>query len=183
MKTANKFIVVISFISLIGFTGCLGVNAEFRNLRNDIFENTSIEFKKEIEFSVGPSGMLLAGMFVKFADDEEGRSVGDMLGQISRVQIGVYENRDFRNNLEFGFLKEIDEKMNENGWHYIIRAVENDDIAAVYIKDEEEDILREVFVVSHTDEVLVLANIYGDLNKLVEVAVRQNGIHFERVNN
>lgn len=180
MKRSNIILIVLILFSSLGMTGCIGVNAEFRKLRNTVLSNAKVDLKKEVEFSVGPAGLLLANMFVRFADDEDGRNIGDLIGQISRVQIGVYENRDYRNsNLEFGFLKEIDERMNDEGWHYIVRAIDGNELAAVYIKEEEGDILREVFVVSQTDEIFVLANIYGDLNRLVEVALKQNGIKFE----
>lgn len=180
MKRSYILIIVFSFLSLSLFNGCLGVNEEFRSLRNTIFSNTDNQFEKEIEFSVGPAGLALAGMFVKFADDEEGRNVGEMIGEISRVQIGIYNNRDrFNNEIDFSFLKEINKQMNKNGWQYIIRAVDHNELAAVYIKTDETENLREAFIITMNNEDLIFANIYGDLNGLIETAIRQNGIHFE----
>ena len=180
MKRSQILIIVSSIFSLTIFNGCIGVNEEFRSLRNTIFSNTDNEFEKEIEFSVGPAGLALAGMFVKFADDEEGRNVGEMIGEISRVQIGIYKNHNrFNDDIDFTFLKEINKKMNKNGWQYIVRAIDHNELAAVYIRDDESENLREAFIIAMNDEDLIFANIYGDLNGLIETAIRQNGIHFE----
>ncbi|KAB2845839.1 MAG: DUF4252 domain-containing protein [Melioribacteraceae bacterium] len=180
MKRARVLIIVFSFLSLTLFNGCLGVNEEFRSLRNTIFSNTENKFEKEIEFSVGPAGLALAGMFVKFADDEEGRNVGEMIGEISRVQIGIYNNRGrFNNEIDFSFLKDINKQMNKNGWQYIVRAVDHNELAAVYIKTDESENLREAFIIAMNNDELIFANIYGDLNGLIETAIRQNGIHFQ----
>lgn len=183
MKRPQILIIVFSIFILIFFNGCIGVNKEFKDLRNIVFSNTDYDFKKEIEFSVGPAGMALAGMFVRFADDEEGRNISEMIGEISRVQIGIYKNINrFNNGSGFSFLKEINDEMNTNGWYYIVRAVDHNELAAVYIKDDQNENLREAFIIALNDEEMVFANIYGDLNGLVETAVKHNGIHFEMAN-
>ena len=184
MKRSYLLIIVFSILSLTMLNGCIGVNGEFRNMRNIIFAGTDKAFEKEIEFSVGPAGMALAGMFVRFADDRDGRDVAEMIGDISRVQIGIYKNRNrFDDDVNFAFLKEINDEMNSNGWYYIVRAVDHNEIAAVYVKDDENDNLREAFIIALNDDEMVFANIYGDLNGLIETAVRQNGIHFETAHN
>ena len=184
MSRLRVAIIVFSIFSLTFMTGCIGVNKEFRDIRNIIFSNSKLEFKKEIEFSVGPGGMALAGMFVRFADDEDGRDISEIIGDVSRVQIGIYKNeKKHKYDTGFSFLKDINEEMNNNGWYYIVRAVEHNELAAVYIKDDGNENLREAFIIALNDEDLVFANIYGNLNGLIETAIKQNGIHFEMVNN
>ena len=183
MKRSQILIIVFSILSLAMFSGCFGVNGQFKNLRNAVLSNTDQDFEREIEFSVGPAGLALAGMFVRFADDEDGRNISEMIGDISRVQIGIYHNLDrFDNDVNFNFLKEINDEMQGNGWEYIVRAVDHNEMTAVYVRMDEEENLREAFVIALSDEDLVFANIYGDLDGLIETAVRQNGIHFEMAN-
>ena len=184
MKRSRALIIIFSIFSLTMLNGCFGVNHEFKNIRNVLFSATDKEFNKEIEFSVGPAGLALAGMFVRFADDKDGRNVSEMIGDISRVQIGIYHNRDrFNSDINFNFLKEINNEMQGNGWQYIVRAVDHNEMTAVYVRTDEEENLREAFVIALSDEDLVFANIYGDLDGLIETAIRQNGIHFEMANN
>lgn len=184
MRRSYIIVIVFSIVSLTMFSGCFGVNGQFKSIRNAVLLNTDKDFERDIEFSVGPAGLALAGMFVRFADDQDGRNISEMIGEISRVQIGVYKNRDrFDRDVHFNFLREINDEMEGNGWQYIVRAVDHNELAAVYVRTDAEENIREAFIVALSREDLVFANIYGDLDGLIETAIRQNGIHFEMADN
>jgi hypothetical protein len=181
MKRYGRLLIIIMLASLV-LTGCIGVNGGFRNIRNHILNNMSANYEKEIEFSVGSGGIFLASMFIGFADIEE--NVDDMLRQISSVQIGIYKNESgevIKN--DFSVLKSLSDKMEEKGWTFIVRSIDNDELAAVFVNNNSEDELTQVFVVALHDEELVLAEIHGDLGDLIDIAIREHGLNFEIAEN
>ena len=93
-KKKNRYLIVtFALISLLFFNGCIGVNEHFREIRNIVIDE-NVEFDHNIEFSMGPGGMLLLGLFVNFAGEEDGKDASELIGQVSRVQIGIYKNDD-----------------------------------------------------------------------------------------
>jgi hypothetical protein len=175
----KKFTILILLIAAFGLSSCIGVNRGFREIRSNILANVEGDFEREIEFSIGSGLLALAGAFVSFADTEV--DVEDMLDQIDRVQIGVFKNRDFR---EFSYstrlLDDISQKMKEQGWSYIVKNKERNELAGIFVRENSDNELRQMFVIALERDELVMTEISGHINKLVEIAVRENGIKFER---
>lgn len=169
MKKYNKLFVII--LLALFTTGCIGVNRSFREVRNHLISNLDENLDKEIELSVGPVGLMLANVFVKFAEDEY--QISDMVKQISRVQLSVY-NRPEPAESNFELLKNITEMMRKKGMKYIVRAKDGDEMSAVFLNGNDEK-LHKLFVVALTDEELVLVEVKGNLNKLIEIAIKQHG--------
>ena len=97
MKFKRLLSILLLLTVSISLTGCFGVRRSFKNMRTYVFENTNIEYEKQIEFRVGAGGLMLAGMFVKLADTDE--PIDKLLGQISDVQIGIYENEKMSSSM------------------------------------------------------------------------------------
>jgi hypothetical protein len=132
-----------------------------------------------VEFSIGSAGIMLASVFVSFADMDAEVDVGEMLSNISRVQVGVYERHDNNAKPSLKLLREITDEMEDEGWQYIVRTVDGNEMVAVCIQDEEVDRIQQMFVVALTEEELVMTEIHGDLGAIVEVAVRDHGLNFK----
>lgn len=180
MNLKKIFLSIMLVILILNMTGCFGVNSSFRRIRNHIFDNMSIDYKKEFEFSVGPAGLLLAGMVVRFAETEE--PIDDIIGEISRVQVGVYNNID--NDSEFGnfeSLIRLTNLMADADWECIVRSKSSREITAVFVK-YDEDILNQLFVVAMDKREMVLVEVHGDLGKVIEIAIREKGLKFEMAN-
>ena len=175
----RKVTFLILFAAVVGLNGCIGVNRDFRVIRNNILNNVNGNFEREVEFSVGSGLLHLAGVFVSFADTEV--DAEDMLDQIHSVQIGVFKNKDFDHfSYEGDLLDKLSYGMKKAGWNYIVKNKDRGEMAGIFVKEDSRDELREMFVIALDDEELVMVEIRGHLNKLVEIAVRENGLKFER---
>ena len=179
---AMPFFIII--LSSILFTGCFGVDRNFSSLKNEILSSTDGNYYKDIEFSIGPVGLSLAGAIVKLSDDEE--NAQEILEHISHVQVGVYKNEYGSGNVgSFQLLQTIDSQMKTNGWQYIVRSYNKGDVTGVYIKYSGENRLNEMFVVSLNRKELTLVEVKGELEKVIETAIREKGmnIHYAVADN
>ncbi len=177
------FLVILSSVFL--FSGCFGVNTEFRSIRNSLLQNNKEDFDRTFELSIGQAGMLLAGMFIRMADESE-HNIDQMLAQVSRVQIGVYELEDpaDRQNVNCReMLTSVETQMKNEGWHYIVKTRDNNEIAAVFIRDNILDEFSEMFVVAFSNKELVLVHLNGDLDNLIQIAIREHGLKFQMAKN
>lgn len=159
-------------------TGCIGVNTEFRKIRNHIFDKMDLDYNKQFEFAVGPAGLLLVGMFVSLADTDE--PIDEVLRRVSRVQVGVYDrNKINLFHADYSDLKSFTDVMSENGWVYIVRSVQPDGLTAVFVRGDADEEFNQLFVIAVEDDEMVLVEIHGDLEKIIEIAIREKGLHFE----
>jgi len=174
-------LILIALASL-SFTGCLGVNGEFRTIRNHVLSNIEMDVNRDIELSIGPGLISFASLFVSFAETDE--PVDEMLRQISRVQVGVYEVREvFNERVDYSVIHELSDLMMEKGWNYIVRSRDRNEVATVFVRNEELEQLKEMFVIALSGEEVVFVHIQGDLEDLIEIAVREHGLGIEVASN
>lgn len=179
---SKKYLLVIVF-GLIGlsFTGCIGVNRNFKQIRTTLLERFDTDFDRKFEFSIGRAGLSLAGVIVRLSDVEE--PVDEILSKVSQVQIGVYERADYgQMTADFRDLKNVTKLMEDRGWTYIVRSVQGDEMAAVFIKEEDEE-LNQIYVIAFDGNEMVLVEVHGDLEEIIEIAIREKGLHFEMAEN
>lgn len=176
-----KLLLVVVLSSTL--TGCFGVTGEFRALRNDILNHIDGNFTRDVEFGIGSVGISLASSFVALSDADD--YVDDLLRQVSRVQIAVYENRNRRDNFKINsvLLKEISDKMTDSGWDYIVRSVERNEMTIVFVKSENVESIENLFIIALNDDELVMAELYGDLNEAIGIAIRENGLNLHMAKN
>ncbi|MFH1197983.1 MAG: DUF4252 domain-containing protein [bacterium] len=176
MKSNKILFVAVVLILGTSLSGCIGVNHGFRGIRTAIINDLGGDFDKEIEFSVGPAGILFVSAIAGMADLEEDVDIAAMLRQISRVQIGVYK-RERGNDTKpsINLLRKISDKMLRNGWQYIVRSVKDDEMACVFVQTKNGDHLNEVFIIALSDEDLVITEVLGNLDALIEIAIRNQG--------
>ena len=89
MKIKSFLALGLIVLVSLSFTGCLGVNGEFRTVRNHVLRNIDMDVNRNIELSIGPALISFASLFVSFAETDE--PVDEMMRQVKRVQVGVYE--------------------------------------------------------------------------------------------
>lgn len=172
MQTQKKFIYIIIFFVLILLTGCIGVNRQFDEVKDKIMGELGSDYKTEIQFSVGSTAITISSWFVDLSANEE--YIDEMMREISSVQVGVYnqvEGSDAR--ADFSTLKSIDKEMNSNGWKYIVRTIDNDELTAIYISADPEEMLNSMYVINLSDEELVIIEVNGDLKKVISYAIEK----------
>lgn len=171
MKRIN-YILIFLVISIFT-SGCIGVNREFKNIRSQILESIDDDFDRQIEFSVGPVGFFVASQFVRFADTEE--NVDEMLSKIRNIHIGIYDRLSSFSKPSLSLLRNITESIVDEDWKSLVKSIDGNEMVGVYVKDVNPDDIDELFVVTLTEEELVLVKLQGSLGSLIEIIVRDHG--------
>lgn len=171
MKRKNSIIFIAPILFLF-LTGCIGVNRQFSEVKEKILGELDSDYKTKFQFSVGPALIHVSSWLIDLSADEE--YVDDMLREISSVQIGIYEkiNED-RDNLNFSTLNAVDEHMKSNGWKSIVRSADHDELTAVYLSNDPDEVLKKMYVISLEDEKLVIAEVNGNLQKVISYALKE----------
>ena len=176
MKTKSITIIISVSLLLIFLTGCIGVNKKISEVKDKIMGELGNDYKTEFQFSVGSSAITISSWFVDLAAEQD--YIDDMMREISSVQVGVYykvEGSDAEAN--FGTLQSIDEEMNNNGWKYIVRSVDVNELTVIYLSDDPGEILNKMYVINLSDEKLVIVEINGDLKKVISYAIEERNFH------
>ncbi len=176
----NRIFLIPLALSLLFMTGCFSVNGNFKQIRNYLLNNVEGAFEKDTEFAMGPATLALAGFAASFSEENNGELASEMLDNISKVQIGVYNVRKLNaSKIDFSLVKNISERMEAKGWRYIIRSVENGEMTAVFVPSDLKDGVKKLFVFTLNNKEIVLVEISGDLDEVVEIAVRDRGFNSE----
>lgn len=172
MKTKSIILVVLISFFLVTLTGCIGVNRQFSEVKNKIMGELGDDYKTEFQFSVGSAAITISSWFVDLAADQD--YIDDMLREISSVQVGVYNRiEDTKYKADLNTLNSIDGEMNKNGWKYIVRTIDNDELTIIYISADPEELLEKMYVINLSDEELVIIEVNGDLKKVISYAIEE----------
>lgn len=175
-----KYIIAILAASIL-FSGCISVDGYFKNVRNKVFSSVNGDFQREIEFAVGPAVLTFSNIAVSISDAPE--FTDDMLRKIERVQVGVYKNLDWKSyKPNFNSLKNISSDLIEDGYEVIVRSSSNKEMVAVLVKSKS-DRLNEMFIIALNEDELVMTQIFGNLDELIEIAIRSKNMNFEYAKN
>ena len=128
--------------------GCIGVNEEFADIRNEVINNFGGEYKSEVQFSVGSVGISVSSWFVDAAAEED--IAADILDDVSSVQVGIYKKLRGTTSPDINTLREIEDKMSESGWKSIVRSSDKGELTAVYVRKNRAETLDRMFVISLT---------------------------------
>ena len=172
MKRIKSTIVILAPILFLFLTGCIGVNRQFSQVKDKILGELGSDYKTEFQFSVGPALIHVSSWLVDMSTDEE--YVDDMVREISSVQIGVYDRIEKnKGKANFSTLVAVDEHMKSNGWKYIVRSADGDELTAVYLSSDPEEILKKMYVINLEDEKLVIVEVNGNLQKVISYALKE----------
>ncbi len=171
---SNKIkIFVIGLLLIFISTSCIGVNREFKNIRSQILDNLDDDFDRQIEFSVGPVGFFVASQFVKFADTEE--NVDEILSKVKNIHVGIYDRLSNFSKPSLSLLKNITNSIVDENWKSLVKSIDGNEMVGVFVKDMNPENIEELFVVTLTDEELILVKLQGNLGSIIEVIIRDHG--------
>ncbi len=178
MKTKSIILLIAISLFLVTLTGCIGVNRQFNEVKNKIMGELGEDYKTEFQFSVGPALIHVSSLFVDLAADEE--YIDDMLREISSVQVGIYNRIEgARYKADFSILNSIDKEMSKNGWKYIVRTIERDELTSIYISADPEELLQKMYVININDEELVIVEVNGDLRKVISYVIEEKSFNLK----
>jgi hypothetical protein len=178
MTTKSIILSAVILLFLVTLTGCIGVNRQFSEVKNKIMGELGEDYKTEFQFSVGSSLILVSSWFADLAADEE--HVDDMIREISSVQIGVYNRiESAKHKASFNTLNSIDEEMTSNGWKYIVRTIDSNELTTIYISADPEELLQKMYVINLSDDELVIVEVNGDLKKVIAYAIEERSFNLK----
>jgi len=173
-----KFVMSLLLVALL-FTGCIGVDRGFRSIRDYVLDPANNQFEKEFEFSFGSVSITMAELVLNFADVDE--PVDEILSEIHNIQVGIYNNTsDVKIKPGFEEAKFLTNKMKNAGWDCIVRSVDRNEMTAVFVKAHDDELNR-LFVISVNKDEVVLAEVLGNLHKVIEIAIREKGLDFAKM--
>lgn len=164
----------LSFTLLLTLNSCIDVNEEFVNVRNKVIKNFGDDYKSEVQFSLGSVGITVSSWMVNTSENDELAS--DILADVSSIQVGVYQKFKGSSTLDISTLHDIEKNMLESGWKSIVMSSEDNDLSAVYVRKNPNEILNRLFIINYDGEELVLIEIEGDLKEAVSTVIREKGM-------
>lgn len=174
MKNKRILTVILLGVMLVTLSGCIGVNRNFKHVRSHVLSGVNGNFKKETEFRIGKGLITLAGLFVSFAENETDVDIRGIIHNLDRVQIGIYKNYGGE-RLDFSRdgLISLCNIMEERDMYYIVRTIDDDQLTGVFLRDNDMDEIRDMYVVHFDQRELVIVEIKGDLDDIIAIALQE----------
>ena len=164
----------LSFTLLLTLNSCINVNEDFLNVRNKVIKNFGDDYRSEVQFSLGSAGITVSSWMVNTSENDELAS--DILADVSSIQVGVYQKLKGSSTLDISTIHDIEKNMLESGWKSIVMSSEDNDLSAVYVRKNPNEILNRLFIINYDGEELVLIEVEGDLKEAVSTVIREKGM-------
>jgi len=160
-------------LMLTSLTGCFWA-PELDSVRKDIEgQIPNAHFEKEFSISLGPISLGLARTIIRLVPDHEADEAREYLGDLSKVQVAVYEADYTLRGTEVKTPRKL-ESLKDDGWEMAIRTREpGESIWVMYRSDDDE--IREVYVISLDSDELVLVKARGRLDRLFAKVMQDHG--------
>lgn len=169
-----KILFLPAAILMFALNGCIDVNDEFISVRNKVIENFGDDYKSEAQFSLGSVGITVSSWIVNTSENDELAS--DILNDVSAIQVGVYQKLKGSDSYNIETLKDIEEKMPQSGWKSIVLSSDKNELSAVYVRNDPDEILNRLFIINYDGDELVLVDVEGDLKEAVSTIIRDKGM-------
>jgi hypothetical protein len=173
MKMRNIKIVLVLISIAIFSSGCIGVNREFKEIKSLILSNIDDVFERQLEFSIGPVGFFIASQFVKFSDTEE--NVNQILSKVKNIHIGIYDRLSNYSKPSLSLLKTITNSIINEDWKPIVKSVNGKEMVGVFVKNRNPEDIEELFVITLSNDELVMVKLEGSLGSVIELIIREQG--------
>lgn len=176
MKTRIMVGVLVTGLCTCFLSGCVFVSVDFRDTKDIITRELGpVDIDTEVQLRIG-SGMLSLGRLVASCADVD-REAMSYLRDIRNVQIGVYKLRNAKRDRPIVIPEKIGKRLARKGYEPMVRTKERDGAVWVMTKIRGKR-LEALYVIALDPEELVLVEVRGRLERLIEKAIREHG--FER---
>jgi hypothetical protein len=166
-------IVIVVLIALFGASsGCLWA-PDLAMVRRDIERQLpGVSFDKEIELTLGPISLAFARLITRMAPDTE--DVSSYLRDVSRIELAVYNTKHMPPAKTVIMPERLQKMTDSEGWELAVKVRNDDELAWVLYRLEDETI-KELYVVVVTEDELVMVKAEGKLERLVARALSDSG--------
>lgn len=156
------------------FSGCF-YSREMAHMRRSIEDQyPQAQFDREVVLSVGPLSLQTLTWITGLVPDEDAQLARDLMRNIRRVQVGVYnvEGLTSIEGIEFEHLKRFE----EDGWQLAVKAREEDSAVWLFYYERRNDV-RDLYLLALDDDNLVIARVRGSLRNILRRALEdQHGL-------
>lgn len=166
IRMLSFFLFIPLFLSL---NGCIGVNSEFKEIRDTVFSSLDVAPKRDIEVGLGRAGLTMAGGLIRFA--EENDMPADIISCLDGVQVGIYKQRNKRKINPEDFRK-FTSIMENKGWKYIVKVLDDSESSIIFVPDNIENGINQIIVINSNYKELVIAELSGDLEMIAASIIR-----------
>ena len=168
MRKAN-IVFLISGIFVLLFFGC--VTNEFNSVQKSIEKEIyPADMKTHFKLSLGSIMLFPLKTIVHLIDTED--EIDSYLDNIGKIQVGIYKIKN--NKTPRGIIfKNVEKKINDLGWETFIRVRDKKSTVNLFYKliDEQN---AGLFAVILDDNRLIIAEIKGELDQIIEKAIREH---------
>jgi len=170
--TAKRKIIIGLLLLMPLFGGCLWV-PEFSRIVGEIEKQfPDAHFKKDVELNFGPVTLGLVRTVVSVVsdgqdDDDDLQKAEHFLREIRSVQVGVYKVHDLSGSTTIQIPGRLRRLLKDRNWKTAIKVREDNEYVLVLYKQYRRSI-QNMFVITLSDEELVLVRASGKLNKLFD---------------
>lgn len=169
LKRMIPAITVILGLTLL--SGCLWA-PELDRIKRDIESQLpGANFNKEIAFSLGPLTLGLARLIVNFIPETE--EARPYLKYVRNVKVAIYEADNIPSDHPIRLPGELKKLLEDKKWELAVKTNEGGDATWILYKSEGEKV-KGLFVVTLSDDELVIVQATGNLDRLFEKAMREN---------
>ena len=70
----------------------------------------------------------------------------------------------------------FEERMKNKSWTRLVKIIDHNEKTFVYVNIEDLDRIKDVFVLSFDNDQLVMVEVHGNLDKIVEQVIKKRGI-------
>ncbi len=171
MRRALSRVAFVLTLALL--VGCTGVDSNFCRVRELVIQSVGArQVVTEFQLGLGPGPLWLGGTAARLVSGDA--EAAALLLDIRSVQVGVY-----RLNGTLGgqptLPNALVRRLARRGYEPIVKVARNNEATLVLAQMRKER-LQAIFVVAVDGEELVLAEVRGRLEKVVEEAVRRRGV-------
>ncbi|MBN1155526.1 DUF4252 domain-containing protein [candidate division KSB1 bacterium] len=175
MKNMCKLLLLFSFLGLIAM-GC--TNKEFNHIERSIKQQVQpAHLKTRFKFSFGPLCLTTIRGVVSLTDADE--MAKRQLRNVSKVQVGVYEfSPEEDKDIDLKVPTAVIERLKKSGWEVFVRVKERDENVVVLFKELGKEKIS-LYVLSLHDEEVVIVEVVGNLEHMIEEALREKSLNHE----
>ena len=162
-NTLAVFFIMASFL----LSGCF-YTSEISKTRRVIENEVDADFQTGVVISMGPGLFRTAGWITQFVDDADAEKASRIAYGIRRIKAGVYP---------VSYLPDLDElnlpemkHFKRRGWKVAIKVEDRDEVNWLLYRERRHRV-NDLFVISLTEDELVLARIQGNLDELLNFAL------------
>ena len=129
-----------------------------------------IQLEREHHIRLGRFTMALVKKVVRLVDDEDQEELR-AISHVKRVAVATYRVRSLPEDMDLDVPYRFERKLAKLGWEVVVRQREDDEHVWVFYRLDEEDSIRNLYVVTLDAYELTVVDLEGRLDQMIAEAL------------